>query len=182
MDRKRCRWCNLRNPRYLRYHDEEWGVPQHDDTALLELLILEPFQAGLSWETVLNKRDAFRRAFADYDPERIAAFDEVTIVAMLQDASLIRNRRKIEAAIQNARIFLALQKEWGSFSAYIWHFTQGETIYESGLSRSPLSDAIAADLKQRGMKHIGSTTVYSYLQAVGILCSHEPECFLYRSE
>ena len=175
----RCRWCNLKNPLYVAYHDEEWGVPQHDDRKLFELLLLEPFQAGLSWETILNKRENFRLAFDNFDPDLIRRYDEAKIQSLMADPGIIRNRRKIDAAIQNAEVFLKIQKEWGSFRAYIWHFTEGRTIYETDQTSSTLSDSVSADLKKRGMKFIGTTVVYSYLQAIGIINSHERECYLY---
>lgn len=147
MNQMRCKWCNLKNQIYIDYHDNEWGVPVYDDKTLLEFLILEPFQAGLSWETILLKRENFRRVFEDYDLEKVCNFDEEKIVEMLSDASIIRNRRKIEAAINNARIFVQIQKEWGSFSDYIWHFTEEKIIYENDKTSSPLSDAVAKDMK-----------------------------------
>ena len=175
----RCRWCNLKNPLYVAYHDTEWGRPVHDDRKLFEFLVLESFQAGLSWETILNKREHFRTVFDDFDPEVIRLYDEAKIEALMSDAGIVRNRRKIEAAIRNASVFLQIQKEWGSFSNYIWHFTDGMTICESGLTSSPLSDRISKDLKHRGMRFVGTTIVYSYLQAIGIIWSHDPECDLY---
>lgn len=182
MDKKRCSWCNLKNPLYIRYHDCEWGVPVHDDPTLFEFLLLESFQAGLSWETILNKREAFRRAFDDFDPHVIQNYDNAKIEALMQDAGIIRNRRKIEAAVVNARIFLEIQREWGSFDAYIRHYTDGQVIYESGLANSPLSDQISSDLKKRGMKFVGTTIVYAYLQAVGVIYAHDRDCFLFRGE
>lgn len=176
--RPRCRWANPENPRYLHYHDCEWGVPVHDDRQLFEMLILEGFQAGLSWECVLNKREAFRRAFDDFDWEKVAAYDADKCAALAQDASIIRNKRKIAAAVENARAFAAIRREYGSFDAYLWQWTGGKTICEQGKATSPLSDAISADLRRRGMKFVGSTIVYAYLQAVGVLWSHEEGCFL----
>ena len=176
----RCHWCNLHNPLYVAYHDEEWGNPQFDDRKLFELLILEPFQAGLSWETVLNKRENFRNAFDDFDPKVILRYDEAKIQSLMANPGIIRNRRKIEASIHNADIFLQIQQEWGSFRDYIWHFTDGKIIYEVDQTHSALSDRISADLKERGMKFIGTTIVYSYLQAIGIIYSHDRECFLYQ--
>lgn len=176
----RCKWCNIKNPLYVNYHDKEWGVPIYDDKTLLEFLILEPFQAGLSWETILNKRENFRRAFEDYDIDKISNFDEAKIQELLQDASIVRNRRKIEAAIHNTKIFRRIQEEWGSFSDYIWHFTDGKILYETGLCNSPLSDRISRDLKKRGMKFIGTTIVYGFLQAIGVIYSHDEECFMHR--
>lgn len=180
-DVQRCRWCNLKNPVYVEYHDRQWGVPQYEDGTLFEFLILELFQAGLSWETILNKRAYFRRAFDGFDPEIIKNYGAEKIEALMKDASIVRNRRKIEAVIQNAGVFLAIQKEWGSFSNYIWHFTEGNMVCEWDRTNSPLSDRISGDLKKRGMKFIGTTIVYSYLQAVGVINSHEPGCFLYQS-
>ena len=180
-DVQRCRWCNLKNPVYVQYHDREWGVPQYEDGTLFEFLILELFQAGLSWETILNKREDFRRAFEGFDPEIIKNYGAEIIEALMKDASIVRNRRKIDAAIQNAGVFLAIQKEWGSFSDYIWHFTEGNVVCEWDRTNSPLSDRISADLKKRGMKFIGTTIVYSYLQAIGVINSHEPGCFLHQS-
>ena len=175
----RCRWCNLKNPLYVAYHDAEWGRPVHDDRKLFEFLVLESFQAGLSWETILNKREHFRIVFDDFDPEIVRLYDEGKIEALMTDTGIVRNHRKIEAAIRNASVFLAIQKEWGSFSNYIWHFTDGMTICEYGPTASPLSDRISKDLKRRGMRFVGTTIVYSYLQAIGILWSHDPECDLY---
>ena len=170
------------NPIYVQYHDEEWGVPVYDDGTLLEFLILEPFQAGLSWETILNKRESFRRAFDAYDIEKICGYDEEKIAALLKDPGIIRNRRKIEAAINNTKIFRQIRKEWGSFSGYIWHFTEGRVIYETGKASSELSDQVSQDMKKRGMKFIGTTIVYAYLQAIGVVCSHDSQCFLCKKE
>ena len=176
----RCRWCNKKNPNYIQYHDMEWGLPQHDDQKLFELLVLESFQAGLSWETILNKRNNFAIAFDGFNPSLIQYYDCEKVEFLMNDSGIIRNRRKINAAIQNAGIFLQIQREWGSFDAYIWHFTNGITVYETGLTRSALSDLISKDLEKRGMQFVGSTIVYSYLQAIGIIYSHDQECFLYK--
>jgi len=173
----RCRWCNLKNPLYVAYHDEEWGVPLHDDARLFEMLLLEAFQAGLSWECVLNKREAFRRAFDGFDCRKIANYGEADKARLLSDKYIIRNRLKIDAAIVNAGIFMAIQKEYGSFDRYIWHFTEGKIICETGRTTSPLSDKVSHDLRRRGMKFVGSTTVYSYLQAIGVINSHDAECW-----
>ena len=162
----RCGWCNLRNPLYVQYHDEEWGMPQRDDQKLFELLVLE----------------SFRAAFSGFDPERVAAYGEEAVTALLGDKSIVRNRRKIAAAIANAGIFLEIQAEWGSFARYIWHFTDGQVVYETGKASSPLSDQVSADLKKRGMTFVGTTVVYAYLQAAGVIDSHEPGCFLHRKE
>ena len=177
----RCRWCNLKNPLYIAYHDAEWGSPVHDDRKLFEFLVLESFQAGLSWETILNKREHFRAVFDGFDPEVVRLYDEAKIEALVSDAGIVRNRRKIEATIRNASVFLQIRKEWESFSAYIWHFTDGMTICESGLTASPLSDRISRDLKRRGMRFVGTTIIYAYLQAVGIIWSHDTDCDLYKA-
>ena len=179
---KRCKWCRESNEAYVKYHDSEWGKATHDDEKLYELLILEPFQAGLSWETILNRRDAFKRAFDGYDREKICNYGENMVEKLMRDPSIIRNRRKIEAAINNTRVFCDIARECGSFNSYIWHFTGGETVYEIGKTSSPLSDKITSDLKKRGMKFIGTTIVYSYLQAIGVIYSHGEECFLHRSK
>ena len=176
--RPRCRWANPHNPRYIHYHDTEWGVPLRDDQKLFELLILECFQAGLSWECVLNKRDAFRRAFDGFDLDRVCAYGEEKLQSLLEDPEIIRNRRKIRAAVENARVFRSIQAEWGSFASYLWHWTQGQVVRGTGQTRSPLSDAISRDLKGRGMAFVGTTIVYAYLQAAGVIFSHEPGCFL----
>lgn len=183
-DKPRCVWVKLSNPVYVAYHDTEWGVPCHEDRLLYELLILECFQAGLSWECVLNKREHFRTAFDGFDAEKVSAYDENRVETLLADAGLIRNRRKLEAAVTNSRVFLTIQREYGSFARYLWGFTQGGTIVESYTLRttSPLSDEISLDLKKRGMKFVGSTTIYSYLQAVGIINGHGPECFCCQGE
>lgn len=174
--KKRCFWCNLNNPLYVQYHDEEWGVPTHDDREMFEFLVLEPFQAGLSWETILNKRENFRRAFDGFAPSIIKDYDETKIESLMNDKSIVRNRRKIDATIQNAAVFLEIQKEWGTFSDYIWHFTENKVVYENDKTSSPLSDLISKDLKKRGMRFVGTTIIYSYLQAVGIINSHDDEC------
>ena len=178
-ERRRCSWCNTANELYVKYHDEEWGVAVHDDAHLFEMLVLEMFQAGLSWECVLNKREAFRSAFDGFDCQMMASYDEERIEALAKDMTIIRNRRKIRAAVANARIFIDIQREYGTFDAYIWGWTGGRTVYERGLSSSSLSDAVSADLRRRGMTFVGTTIVYSYLQAVGIIYSHDKECFLY---
>lgn len=178
----RCAWANPANERYIRYHDEEWGVPVHDDRKLFEMLLLESFQAGLSWECVLNKRESFARAFDDFDPRAVSLYGADKMAALQGDPGIIRNRRKIEAAVNNAAIFLAIQKEWGSFDRYLWHWTDGQVIVETGRDRSPLSDALSRDLKRRGMKFAGTVILYAYLQAVGVIHSHETGCFLHRGQ
>ncbi|MBP3647383.1 MAG: DNA-3-methyladenine glycosylase I [Clostridia bacterium] len=178
MDISRCRWA--KGELMIRYHDEEWGRPAEDDQKLYEMLLLEAFQAGLSWQVVLSKRENFRRAFDGFDAHKIAAYDESKIAQLLSDPGLIRCRRKIEGAVVNARIFLEIQREFGSFRDYLYSFTGGEIITnESGevITTSPVSDALSRDLRKRGMKYMGSVTVYSYLQAVGVVNDHEPQCF-----
>ena len=179
---RRCRWCNLRNPLYVAYHDSEWGVPCHYDRALFELLILEGFQAGLSWECVLNKREAFRAAFDHFDWDAVAAYDENKVAELLSNPGIIRNRLKIRAAIRNAAIFRDIRAEFGSFDAYLTRFTGGKIIVEHDKTASELSDRISRDLHKRGMRFVGSTIVYAYLQAIGAINSHEPECDLYGGE
>lgn len=177
----RCVWTNMNNPLYVQYHDSEWGVPNHDDQALFELLILEGFQAGLSWECILNKREAFRVAFDGFDIETVSNYDEEKIAELMANAAIVRNRRKITASITNAQVFKDIQEEFGSFDAYIWHFTDDKTVNESHTLRttSPLSDEISKDLKKRGMKFVGSTIIYSFLQAIGIINGHEEGCDLF---
>ena len=185
MKKQRCGWVKPEDSLYTAYHDQEWGVPVYDDRKLYEMFLLETFQAGLSWLTVLRKREAFRRAFDGFDPERIASYDRQKMEALLNDAGIIRCRRKIEAAVSNAAVFLKIQREFGTFSAYLWGFTQGKIQredFETPRVSSPLSDRISADLKARGMKYAGSVTIYSYLQAVGVVDDHEKQCFLYKKE
>ena len=176
----RCYWANPKNERYICYHDEEWGVPVHDDQKLFEMLILECFQAGLSWECVLNKRDAFRKAFDGFDLEKICAYHEDKLEMLRNNPEIIRNRLKIQAAVINAQAFRKIQKEYGSFSEYLWHWTDGRVIQETGKTSSELSDTISKDLKKYGMKFVGTTVVYAYLQAIGVIWSHEDECFCSR--
>lgn len=176
----RCKWCNPQNPLYVEYHDREWCRPNFNDTYLLEMLILESFQAGLSWECVLNKREDFRHAFDDFAIDKICDYDDAKVLELLGNAKIIRNRLKIQAAINNSKIFRAIQCEYGSFYAYLQTFTHGQTLYETDKSTNPLSDALSKDLKKRGMKFVGSTIVYAFLQAVGIIYSHDKECFMYR--
>ena len=172
----------MTNPLYVAYHDYEWGVPVHNDRNLFEMLLLETFQAGLSWECILNKREAFRKAFDDFDYERIALYDENKLQSLQQDKSIVRNRLKIKAAVTNAQVFMRIQKECGSFDRYIWSFTDGNTVFETGLATSPLSDSISRELRKKGMKFVGSTVIYAYLQAVGIINSHEEGCWLAKRE
>ncbi len=178
---KRCSWCNLNNEKYVEYHDKEWGVLNFNENYLYEMLILEMFQAGLSWECVLNKREAFRKAFDNFNIDKVANYNENKVQELITNKNIIRNRLKIKAAIDNSKIFKSIQLEFGSFSNYLKHFTNGKTIYEVGKTTSNLSDNISKDLKSRGMKFVGSTIIYSYLQAVGVINSHEKDCFKFNS-
>ena len=179
---KRCFWVDENSQIYKDYHDNEWGVPKYDDHELFELLILESFQAGLSWLTVLKKRDAFRLAFDNFDVKKIANYDENKVNELLQNEGIIRSRSKINSAISNAKIFIQIQKEYGSFSKYIWSFTDGKIIKNKNDKfevSTPLSDKISKDLKKRGMKYVGTVIIYSYLQSIGIINDHETGCFKY---
>lgn len=175
----RCKWCNLNNELYVKYHDEEWGVPSYDDDYLFEMLILEGFQAGLSWECVLNKREDFRKSFDNFNIDKIINYDDKKIEELCNNTKIIRNRLKIKAMIKNAKIFKNIQKEYGSFCKYIWGFTD-KIIYENDKATSNLSDTISKDLKKRGMSFVGSTIIYSYLQAIGMINSHEDNCFMHK--
>ena len=179
---KRCKWCNLKNTAYIKYHDEEWGVPNFNEQYLFEMLILESFQAGLSWECVLNKREAFRKAFDGFNAEKIATYDDDKITELQNNKDIIRNKLKIRAAVNNAKIFLEIQKGYGSFREYLKGFTGEQQIIEVNKTTSSLSDVLSADLKKRGMKFVGSTIIYSYLQAIGAISSHEEECFMYKGK
>jgi len=178
----RCPWC-LGSKQYLRYHDEEWGVPVHDDRCLFEFLILEGAQAGLAWSTILNKRDNYRRAFARFDPEKVARFGAREVRKLLADAGIVRNRLKIESAIGNARAFLEVRRGFGSFDAYLWGFVDGRPLQNRRRSmrevpaRTPVSDALSKDLKRRGFRFVGSTIVYAFMQAVGVVNDHLAGCF-----
>ena len=176
----RCKWCNLNNPKYIDYHDNEWGVLKLDDTYLLEMLILEMFQAGLSWECVLNKREAFRRVYDDFDIDKICNYTEDKIKELEENKDIIRNKLKIKASINNAKIFKSIQEEYGSFYNYLTTFTNNQLFYEIGKVTNNLSHSISRDLIKRGMKFVGSTIIYSYLQAVGIIYSHDKKCYLYK--
>ena len=179
---KRCKWCNLKNSKYIAYHDEEWCQQNFEEHYLYEMLILESFQAGLSWECVLNKRDAFRKAYDGFDLEKICAYDEQKISELLENKDIIRNRLKINASINNSRIFREILSEYGSFYNYLKQFTKDEIIYETDKTTNDLSDMISKDLQKRGMKFVGSTIVYSYLQAIGMIHSHDKDCFMYKNE
>lgn len=178
----RCDWC-LSDEQYLAYHDEEWGVPVHDDRKQFEFLVLESAQAGLSWLTILRKRENYRLAYDNFVPEKVAAYDEQKIQELLSNSGIVRNRRKIEASIGNAQRFLEIQKEYGSFDAYIWKFVNNQPIvnrYESISevpASSPLSDEVSTDLKKRGFRFLGTVIMYSHLQATGLINDHIDSCF-----
>ena len=180
---QRCPWLDLDKPDYVAYHDREWGVPVHDDRKHFEFLTLESAQAGLSWYTVLRKRANYRKAFAEFDPAVVARFSAAKVEQMLQDPGLIRNRRKICAAVENARHFLAVQDEFGSFNAYIWRFVDGKPIVNEWRTLADLpatsreSDALSKDLKSRGFKFIGSIVIYAHMQATGMVNDHALDCF-----
>lgn len=178
----RCFWVKANDALYCAYHDEEWGTPIRDDHAMYALFLLELFQAGLSWITLLKKREAFRTAFDQFDVEKIANYDETKIESLMQDAGIIRSRGKIEAAIQNAKIILELKREFGSFCNYLWGFSSGKVVLspdDQPRTTSPLSDRISADMKKRGMRYAGSVTIHSFLQAAGIVNEHETSCSRY---
>ena len=177
---KRCKWCNLKNELYIKYHDEEWGIQNFDDKYLYEMLILESFQAGLSWECVLNKRESFRKAFDNFDIDKICKYDEEKIEKLLQNKDIIRNKLKIKSTINNSKIFKKIQNEYGSFYNYLKIFTNDTILYEIGNTTNELSDELSKDLQKKGMKFVGSTIIYSYLQAIGIIYSHDKECTFYK--
>ena len=182
MERTRWRWADSASELYLAYHDQEWGRPEHDDQKLFEMLILEGFQAGLSWITILKKREAFRKAFGGFDPAIVSRYGPEKLEDLMADPGIVRNRRKIEAAVTNAAAFLEIQKEFGSFDRYLWGFTQGQVILNTDdqvRASSELSDRISADLKRRGMKFVGTVIIYSFLQAVGVVNDHETGCWCY---
>ena len=181
----RCAWSEGVDPAYQRYHDEEWGVPVRDDRVHFEFLVLEAAQAGLSWWTILRKREGYRRAFADFDATKVARFTSRTVDKLMQDASIVRNRQKIEAAIANARGFLEIQKEFGTFDRYVWSFVGGQPIVNKWRKQSDVpptskeSDALSKDLKSRGFKFVGSTIIYAHMQATGLVNDHLVACFRY---
>lgn len=179
---KRCHWVDENSSIYIKYHDEEWGIPKYNDKELFELLILESFQAGLSWITVLKKREDFRIAFDNFDVKKVASYDETKVNELLNNEKIIRSRGKINSAINNAKIFIDIQKEFGSFTNYIWGFTNNQVVKNSSdvlPVSTPLSDKISKDLKKRGMKYVGTIIIYSYLQAIGVVDDHEKDCFKY---
>lgn len=184
LSKQRCAWACV-DPAYTRYHDNEWGVPVHDDRKLFEMLVLEGFQAGLSWLTILKKREAFRKAFSRFDPRKVARYDARDVNRLLTDKGIVRNRLKIEAAVTNARAFLAVQEEFGSFDAYIWRFTGGKTLRSKRRAKtfaqlpceSAQSRAMSQDLKRRGFRFVGPTICYAFMQAVGMVDDHVAGCF-----
>lgn len=180
--KNRCGWCNAKNQKYIKYHDTEWGVPVYDDTLLLEMLTLEMFHSGLSFEIVLNKRVNFKKVFKDYDLAEMCSMTEKNIEDLLKNPGIVRHKKKIESAVNNAQVFKNIREEFGTFSEYLWSFTDGEIIYETGKTKSELSDRVSKDLKDRGMRFLGTTTVYAYLQAIGIINSHDKNCFLCKKE
>ncbi len=181
---ERCGWC-VGNDIYERYHDEEWGVPVHDDRKLFEFLVLESAQAGLSWLTILKRREGYRKAFSDYDPKIVAGYDQDRIEELVKDPSIIRNRMKIEAAVNNAKRFLEVQEEFGSFDIYIWSFVNSKPLVNQWKeskdlpAKTELSDEVSEDLKRRGFKFVGSTIIYAHLQATGLINDHLVTCFRY---
>ena len=186
LKKKRCAWVRVDDPLMLQYHDREWGVPVHDDRKHFEFLILEGAQAGLSWTTILRKREGYRHAFADFDPEKIARFTAQRIERLVLDSGIIRNRLKIESCVKNARAFLKIQEEFGSFDDFCWRFVDGKPKLNKWNSmqqipaNSPESDAFSKDLKQRGFNFVGSTIIYAHMQAVGMVNDHLTDCFRYR--
>lgn len=186
MDKKRCAWVPLDNPLYVRYHDEEWGVPVHDDRLLFEFLVLEGAQAGLSWLTVLRKRENYRKAFDGFDAEKVARYDEKKIESLLQDPGIIRNKLKVHSAVTNARAFLKVREEFGSFDRFIWRFVEHRPRVnawrrdEDIPASTPLSDTISREMKGRGFTFVGSTIIYAHMQATGMVNDHLVDCFRYR--
>ena len=181
-DKTRCSWCNTKNPKYVEYHDREWCQPNFEDRYLYEMLILESFQAGLSWECVLNKRESFRLAYDGFDIDKVCEYGDDKIKELLCNKSIIRNRLKIKASIVNSKIFKSIVAEHGSFYDYLRTFTGENIIYETGKTTNALSDAVSVDLIKRGMKFVGSTIIYSYLQAIGLVYSHDERCFLHKTK
>ena len=186
--RCRCPWADPSKPDYLAYHDEEWGVPVHDDRKLFEFIVLESAQAGLSWYTILRKREGYRQAFDAFDPEKISRYDDQKVAELLANPAIVRNRLKVLATINNAHRFLAIQAEFGSFDAYLWRFVGGKTLVNAWHTlaecpaTTPESDALSKDLKQRGFKFMGSTVCYAYMQAVGLVKDHLLDCFRYGAQ
>lgn len=186
--KQRCPWAKATNPLYVQYHDKEWGRPVHNDIRHFEMITLEGAQAGLSWETVLNKRQRYRKVFCQFNPVRVAQFTKKDIRMLLKDKGIIRNRLKIESTISNAKAFLEIQEQFGSFDKYIWNFVGGHPLHTSFTalsdykSRTNISDQISKDLKKRGFRFVGSTIIYAYMQAIGMTQDHSTECFLYQKK
>lgn len=186
LEKKRCDWAENQSKLYIKYHDEEWGVPVYDDRVLFEFLILEGAQAGLSWSTILNRRTGYREAFAEFDPQKVAQFDERKIQELLQCDGIIRNQLKIRSAVNNAKLFLEVQRQFGAFSTYIWQFVDNKPIVGNWKTQdeipttSPESDALSKDLKKRGFKFVGSTIMYAYMQACGLVNDHILDCFRFK--
>lgn len=175
----RCQWVDIRDALYISYHDQEWGIPVHQDNRLFEALALEMFAAGLSWKHILHKRSAFREAFDNFDVIKISQYDDKKIISLLKNNTIIRHKGKITACIHNAQVFLKIQSEWGSFNHYLWHWTNDKSIFSDGLeTTSLLSDIISHDLKKQGMKFVGSITIFAYLCAIGIIQAHQDTCFM----
>lgn len=183
--KKRCGWVDLNNDLYVKYHDQEWGVPLHDDNKLFEALILDGAQAGLSWSTILNKRENYRKAYDNFDPKKVAKYDEKKISDLLQDKGIVRNRLKVRSSIKNAQVFLEIQKEFGNFDKYLWSFVDYKPLKNSFQklnelpAKTELSDKISKDLKKRGMSFVGSTIIYAMMQAIGMVNDHQTDCFRY---
>lgn len=178
----RCKWCNINNKKYIEYHDNEWCKLNLNDNYLFEMLILESFQAGLSWECILNKRESFRECYDNFNIDKICNYDDNKINELLNNKNIIRNKLKIKSSINNAKIFKKIQKEYKSFHNYLKQFTNNEIIYEIDKTHNELSDLISKDLIKKGMKFVGTTIIYSYLQAIGIIYSHDRECYLYKEK
>lgn len=178
MTKKRCTWAGP-DEIYIKYHDDEWGVATHDDKELFEMLVLESFQAGLSWITILKKRENFKKAFDDFDVVKVSNYDEGKVEELRKNPGIIRHKGKINSAINNAKIFIEIQKEFGSFDEYIWGFTDGKIIKAEYLTESDLSKEISKDLKKRGMKFVGPTIIYSYLESIGVIDNHQKDCYKY---
>ena len=175
---KRCKWCNLKNPLYIKYHDDEWGIPNFNEHYLFEMFILETFQVGLSWECVLNKRKDFEIMYDNFDIDKIIKYDDIKINELLSNDKLIKNKRKIYSSVSNSKIYKNILDEYGNFKQYLDKFTDGKIFYEINRTSNEISDEISLDLKKRGMKFVGTITIYAYLQAIGIINSHDEDCFL----
>lgn len=181
LEKKRCKWVPVGDAKYTTYHDTEWGVVAHDDRHLFEMLNLEGAQAGLSWITILRRREGYRKAFVNFDAKKIVKFTEAKRGVLMQDTGIIRNRLKIKAVVENAKVYLAVQKEFGTFNTYIWQFTDGKTLARpSKKKRSAVSDAMSKDLKKRGFKFVGPTICYAFMQATGMVNDHDRQCYKFR--